>query len=480
VTGDAQPEVLLVAGALVIMVLAGFLLSGPIRVFLMAQGAYWSLSYIAAPAVLLWVQPEPQFGDNLPDPRLATIGYGPGIAAALRPVVFGLWLYSGLVVAYAIWTRLRRAPAVADRAAAGRGNGAAVPIAHNQQFIWTLYILYAVGTLGRLAAVATGNGGRAGELESPNAILNLVTVLATIGAVGLLVYVRPATTRATLLIIGGLTLGELLWTAIVQSKTPIMGAALAIAVRCAMTGWNRRNVVAVLAITVLAIGGFGWLQSLKATDVAKAESAVVDSSYPPQVRPYLSLLRRFDGLEAATDAYYAGPDSWLTPREVLVHAAESLVPTQLLGSEKFQAGAAWATDVRGQSVDMSQVSVSLAEGNINEGYVLGGYAGVALDVTFTFGLLLFWTRALYHPLIPLPVFGLAMIEVPVLFERGFLGAFETLGKYLQAMVLVWMVYLLAGEYRRRRDAVATVASPHGRTGAAEAFVTREMRAGQWV
>ncbi|RDI67743.1 hypothetical protein [Nocardia pseudobrasiliensis] len=452
-TGVALPQVALVAGALASIVLAGLWLPGPVRVFLVAQSAHWSLSYVARPVVLLWVQPEPHYGDNLPDPRLAALGYDAGIATVLGPVVFGLWFYAGLVVAYAIWTRSRQGREPASHPF--------VHFAHDPVFTRTLAVLYALGTLGRLAAVATGNNGRAGELESPNPIVNLITILATIGAVGLIVYVRTDRVRDTLLIIGALTAGELLWTAAVQSKTPIMGAALAIAVRCAMTGWTRANLTAVLAITAVAVGGFGWLQSLKATDTAKAEAAVTDSSYPPLVHPFLSLLRRFDGLEAATDAYYAGPHSWLSPEQVLVHAVQSLIPSQLLGAEKFRSGAEWAMQVRGQSVDMGQVSVSLAEGNINEGYVLGGYFGVALGVSITFALLLVWERSLYSRFVALPVFGLALIEVPVLFERGMLGTIETLGKYLQAMVLVWITYLFVAQYRRQAS-------------------TGESRTAQWV
>ncbi len=452
-TGVAQPEVALVAGALASIVLAGLWLPGPVRVFLVAQSAHWSLSYVARPVVLLWVQPDPRYGDNLPDPRLAALGYDAGIATVLRPVVFGLWFYAGLVVAYAIWTRSRQGREPTSHPF--------VHFAHDPVFTRTLAALYTLGTLGRLAAVATGNNGRAGELESPNPIVNLITILATIGAVGLIVYVRTDRVRDTLLIIGALTAGELLWTAAVQSKTPIMGAALAIAVRCAMTGWTRANLSGVLAITAVAVGGFGWLQSLKATDTAKAEAAVTDSSYPPLVHPFLSLLRRFDGLEAATDAYYAGPHSWLSPEQVLVHAVQSLIPSQLLGAEKFRSGAEWAMRVRGQSVDMGQVSVSLAEGNINEGYVLGGYFGVALGVSITFALLLVWERSLYSRFVALPVFGLALIEVPVLFERGMLGTIETLGKYLQAMVLVWITYLFVAQYRRQTS-------------------TGESRTAQWV
>ncbi|WP_216899609.1 hypothetical protein [Nocardia alni] len=435
----ARPEVLLVAGALVTLVIAATWISGPIRVFLIAQAAHWSICYLARPVVLLWVRPEPQFGDNIPDPRLADLGYDVGIAAVLRPVVFGLWLYAGLVVAYVLWTRLRApGPRRAD-----------LPLARSGQFISTLAVLYVIGTVGRLAAIATGNNSQAGELESPNPILNLVAILATVGAIGLIVFARPAGTRNTLLLIGFLMMGELLWTAAVQSKTPVMGMALALAVRCAVTGWTRIKAAAVVTMAVVAIGGFGWLQSLKTTPAAKADASVIASAYPGIVRPFLSLLSRFDLLEAATDAYYAGPGSWLTPVQALQHAVESLIPAQLLGTEKFQSGAAWATEVRGQSVDMSQVSVSLAEGNIAEGYVLGGYIGVALGVSVTFALLLIWSRWLYSRSVTLAVLGLAFIEAPVLYERGMLGAVETLGKYLQALVLVWIVALLVEEYRRR-------------------------------
>jgi|GEM_PF-4607340 len=452
----ARPEVLLVAGALATLVVAGLWLPGPIRVFLVAQSAHWSFSYVARPAVLLWVQPEPQYGDNVPDPRLADLGYDHGIAMVLHPVLFGLWLYAGLVVAYVIWTRLRGP--VPDRPD--------VPLAARGEFIALLATLYVIGTIGRLAAVATGNNSQAGELESPNPFINIIAILATLGAIGLIVFARPARARTTVLLIGVLMVGELLWTAAVQSKTPIMGAALAVAVRFAVTGWTKAKTAGVLALAVGALGAFGWLQSLKTTPTAAALAAVADSAYPPIVRPFLSLLRRFDLLESATDAYYAGPRSWLTPLQVIQHALESLVPTQLLGAAKFQAGEAWASEVRGRSVDMTQVSVSLAEGNINEGYVLGGYLGVALGVSVTFALLVLWSHSLYSRAMPMAVLGLGLIEAPVLLERGMLGAVETLGKYLQALVLVWIVQLLVVEYRRRIR------------GAPRKDV--EMRAAQWV
>jgi hypothetical protein len=262
----------------------------------------------------------------------------------------------------------------------------------------------------------------------------------------------------------------------IQSKTPIMGAALAIGVRFAMGGWTRSKVVAILLVSILGMGGFGWLQSLKATGEMKADAAVTDSAYPSGVRPMLSVLRRFDLLEAATDVYYTPPGSWLTPSEAAENAARSLVPAQLLGAEKLRSGTAWAADVRGASVDMTQVSVSLAEGGISEGYLLGGYPGIVVGVGFTFLLLATWARALYSRYIGLVVLGLALIEVPVIFERGILGSMEMLGKYLQAVVLVWFIYLLVGLYRGSRGQVSARQSWER----AESVVPVTQRTGQWA
>ncbi|WP_405163586.1 hypothetical protein OG203_00215 [Nocardia sp. NBC_01499] len=432
----ADTEVLLIALALATIAVAATTIPGVARVFLIAQAAFWSLSYLARPLVLLLVQPEPHFGDNVPDPRLAQIGYDRGIALVLHHIVFGLWIYAGLVVAYALWARRHpplRLPALTN----------------DPDFVPTLVAMYGVGLLGRAAAVATGTIGSAGDVDSANPILAFVAILATIAALGLIIFVRPERTALTYLIIGGLLLGELVWTAVVQSKTPIIGAAMAIAVRFAILGWTKAKAVSVAAIAVLGIGGFGWLQSLKQTNYAKAESALVDSSYPPVVQPFLSILRRFDLLEAATDAYYHQPGLWLTPTEALQHALSSLVPAQLLGTAKFQSGTAWAQDVRGASVDMSKVSVSLAEGNLNEGYVLGGYVGVVICAAFTFLLLLAWAKALYSRFFPIVILGLAMTGASALFERGILGSMENLGKFLQAAVLSWLIMLLVREYRRR-------------------------------
>ncbi|ABG97514.1 hypothetical protein RHA1_ro05736 [Rhodococcus jostii RHA1] len=437
-------EILLVIGALATIVVAAAYVHGIARVFLVAQAAYWSLSYVARPMVLLWVRPQPRFGDSIADPRLVTIGYDHGIAMVLRPVAFGLWVYAIVVVAYAVWSRHR---AGRDRAARN-----SVRSADDGNLIPTLWTIYAIGVLGRVVSYAAGSTASAGQTQSPNPLLSFVTLMAVIGALGLIVFYRPANRRVALAVIGALTVMELMWTVAIESKTPIMGAALAIAVRFALTGWSRVKVAAIAAISVLGIAAFGWLQAIKASALARAQSEMLDANYPVAMQPFLSILRRFDLLEAATDSYYLGGRPWLTLSDVAHHALISMVPEQLLGTAKFQSGTAWAIEVRGSSVDMTRVSVSLAEGNINEGFVVGGYPGVVLGVVFTFVLVLAGVRALHsRHIIPISM-GLMLIEVPVFFERGILGSMELIGKSLQVAILVWIVYLLVGEYRRRTEA----------------------------
>jgi hypothetical protein len=423
------------AAALIMIAVAAARIPGVARIFLLTQVGYWSISYLARPIVLVWVQPSPGYGDNLADPRLADIGYDHGIEMVMRPVVVGMWVYAALAVAYASWVR-RRGLTHPDRAP----DPALVP---------TLAAVFAVGMVGRFAAIATGNAGSAGEVDSSNPILSGVATLAAIGAIGLIVYYRSPDRMRTAAVVGGLLLVQLQWTVAVQSKSPIMGAALALAVRFALDRWTRRRVLGVAAVSIVAVGGFGWLQSIKLSGGAAVAAGAADAQYPAVVQPFMSILRRFDLLAASTDAYYMDGRPWLSTGEVLRYTLENLVPAQLLGTEKFQSGTAWAGQVRGSSVDMTRVSVSLAEGNINEGFVLGGYAGVVAAVLFTFGLLVFASRMLQSRHVVLITLGLTVIGAPVLFERGILGSTEVLGKSLQIAVAIWIVDMTVREFRQR-------------------------------
>ena len=413
-----------VLGALVTISVAACSVRGAARVLLLGQVVYWTISYTARPLVLLWVQPRPSYGDDLADQRLALMGYDHGITEVLGPVAFGLWVYAAMVVAYALWARNRPSPD---------------PVRTDPGLIRTLVAAYVIGALARVAGLLTGQAGSAGEVESANPVLSLVAALGGIGALGLILFLRLPRPRATALALGGLLAVELAWAISVQSKTPIIAATLAVGIRFALLGWTRRRTLAVVALAVVGLTGFGWLQSFKLSDEAKASAAALDAQYPTVVQPFLSILRRFDLLQAATDAHFMSGRPWLTSDEVLTATWQSLVPNALLGGDKMQAGTAWASQVRGSSVDMTSVSVSLAEGGVNEGNVLGGRVGIVLVMLFTLTVLLLTARALHSRHVPVIVLGLIVATSPILDERGFLGSMEVIGKGLQVVAAVWVI-----------------------------------------
>lgn len=430
-----QWTVVLVATALVVMAWASMGVPGVARVLLITQTFYWAWSYVARPVVLLWVQPVPQYDDSLADPRLAGIGYDHGISLAMKPVVFGLWVYAVLVMVLALWCRGRRSPEA--------------KLLRDNRFIPTMWLIYALGTASRVGQFVTGTTGGAGDIKSPNAILEYLAFMASTGALAIIIYLRSPARVTTVFVLTALVAGEVLWSAVTESKAPVMGAALAVAVRFAIIGWNRARVAGVTVIAVLGITMFPWLQSFKHRTAGSSIDAAIDQSYPPHVRFLLPMLRRFDLLDASTDVYYMNGRPWIVPSEVIHHAVESLIPAQLLGREKFAAGVRWATEVRGSSVDMSNVTVSLAEGHINEGYLVGGYVGVVITSIFLLGMVLAWSGALFSRSIFVVALAVeAGIASPILFERGIMGNFEVIGKCLQIAALVAFIYFCVGKVRR--------------------------------
>lgn len=423
---DALITIGSVLGALLTISVAAFTVRGAARVLLLSQVAYWTIAYTARPLVLLWVQPRPHYGDDLADARLALMGYDHGIAEVLQPVAFGLWVYAVMVVTYAVWARNRPS---------------AAPVRTDPDLIRTLLAVYVIGNLARAAGLLAGQAGSAGEVESANPVLSLVAALGGIGALGLILFLRLPHLRATALTLGCLLAVELAWAISVESKTPIIAATLAVGIRFALLGWTRRRTLGVVVLAVLGVTGFGWLQSFKLTDEAKASAATLDAQYPTVVQPFLSVLRRFDLLQAATDAHFMSGRPWLTGDEILTAAWQSLVPSVLLGEDKMQAGTAWASQVRGSSVDMTTVSVSLAEGSVNEGNVLGGRVGIVLVMLFSVTVLLLAARALHSRHVLIIVLGVIVTTSPILYERGFLGSMEVIGKGLQIAVAVWAVDL---------------------------------------
>ena len=409
-----------------------------VRVLLLAQAAYWALSFLLRPIVLLQVEPAPQFADNIADPRIAQMGYPYAVAHVLHPVAVGLWIYVLVVAIYALWT-VRRGRLPTARRRDWRSNPHIVP---------TFAVAYALGLLGRLASVATGSVGEAGDVTSSNPYLDILAGMGSLGALGLIIYFRSTRRGLTSVVLCVLLAGELVWGILSESKTPMLGATLAVALRFALDGFTRRRLITVAAGAVGVGVAFGWLQSFKVSSADQIASAMVESNYPEPVRPLLSIIGRFDLFAASTDVFYMNGRGWIDPVFAVRTMFTNLVPTQL-GVEKFQSGTQWAQQVRGLSVDMRNVSVSLAEGHINEGLILGGYTGVLLESIFVLAVAVGVARLLQSRYLVLITAGISLVAVPTLFERGALGISETFGKSLQYAVVAWVLYTVVVEWRKR-------------------------------
>lgn len=434
---SAYGQIALIAAGLVFILVGAVLMPGIARVFFVTQIVYWTLAFVARPLVLLTVRPLPQFGDNIADPRLSDLGYGYSITHVLQPIAISIWIYAALVIAVAAFLR-----------ACGIWNESTRIWKPDPKLLMILAIAYVIGLAGRLAAFATGSLGSAGDVTSSNPYLDILSGMAGLAALGLIIYVRLSPLFNSALI-AVLLAGELIWGIAIESKTPALSAAVGVAVRFAILGWNKYRLAGLGVGAVVVLAGFGWLQSFKVSEEDKLASRAATASYPHVVQPFLSLLRRFDLLEASTDVYYMDGRPWIGAGSAVEYGFSNLIPSQL-GVTKFQSGTEWAQEVRGSSVDMRNISVSLAEGHFNEGLILGGYWGVVVESLIVITLVLAVSRFLLSSHIALVTIGLGFTAIPALSERGVLGITEPLGKILQYAVVAFVLGVCVTEYRIRR------------------------------
>ncbi|HEY3438844.1 MAG TPA: hypothetical protein VGK35_14260 [Actinotalea sp.] len=406
------------------------------------QCAYWGASYVVRPLILLLVQPQPRLGDPVADPRMAELGYENVLAGVLGVVAVGVCVY---VVAATLV--LRRSTASAETT--GRPVSASAGAA-----------LIVLGWLARLASIA---------LHAP--VFATLALLGSIGTGVLILWHLHRLSRGTMLLAGSvLVVSELLWSLASASKAPVFACGLFVLVVVLRQGVTRRSATRAALVGVGLVLAFPLIQASKAALGMLVQTPAATASYPAALHGLMPFVRRFDLVSAVTDAYLAGPASWMSPVEAVHRAAAALVPSQLQLDKGDNTGALWAVEVRAVTVPGSNTGVHLAEGPIAEGYVIGGLQGVILESLLLLALtaLVAWrlTRGGRFGVL----FALAMTCQPFLFERGVLGAAEGLGKALQvsavAVVLVSIVSLL----QRGRGPGTGATGAHGR---ARMLATRE-------
>lgn len=408
----------------------------PVKVILLLQIFFWGVSFVGRPLILLIVQPSPKLDDSIADPRLAALGYDYSISLVLQPILFGLVSYALLA-----WAMRRKANAWLAKLDHSSDES-------QSQHTW-LFAAFFLGWASRIAWLLIEKDTFASAVAET---LSWVALVALAG----LIKTYLSMNKEKFHIIAALGSGELIWSFLFSSKTPIVGFATLCIVMLASGGWTLRRVRFIAAVGVSTLASFPVIQALKFSEVTD-KIAAADSTYPLIIQPLMPFLRRFDLLSAVTDATFFSASSWLTYLEYSRYVFQNLIPQQLIGIAKSGAGSSWAVDVRSSSTGIQNFGVSLAEGFIGEGYLLGGFIGVALLAILLFGSVLIIAT---HTTSNKPfLFSIAAIGLsfPVLFERGFLGFTEVFGKSLQVAIIVlvlkWLVELPSS--RRRVDHVAS-------------------------
>lgn len=389
------------------------------------QCAYFGLAYVVRPVILLAVQPAPRLGDSMADPRMASLGYEVALTAVLKVVVCGIAAFSAISI---LLMRLSKERTEAFAMKVGRR----APVS-----LRAAWCILGAGWMFRLSTIAVQS--------------TITDTLAAVGSVGagavLMFQLYGRGIRQQLLIISAVATSEFVWSLMSASKAPIFACGLWLLVAGIRSGVrSKATAVAAVAVALGLIVVFPLVQQSK---IAAGTFTNVQGStdvYPSALQGAIPIVRRFDLIAAAMDAVTAGQGSWISGVDAARRAFLNLIPTQLQSDKAQNTGATWAIEVRGQTVAYSDTGVHLADGPIAEGYVIGGYMGVSVEVVLlglaTAGVSrLLASRSRFAILL-----GISMLTQPFLFERGVLGMSEALGKNLQVVLIAgaigWFVDML--------------------------------------
>lgn len=394
-----------------------------LRLLLRVQIVYCLLAYVVRPAVVMWVNPKPNYGDSLADPRLAFEGYSRGYSHVLPLAFAGTTLFFS--IALAVGLTLRRIPAHDRLSSAHESAGLDVAL--------PFYLICWFARIVGISVVRT----------------SWMLTIADFGSVGaalvLLEYDRVLAAprrRVMFIIIPAL---EILWAVLEKSKTPALAVVLALFLVSARNQ-SRLQIRRVIALGLVAIGLFLGVQGLKTAGQHRSTVVSASSAYPAVLRPVLPVLDRFDLSMSVTDAYFAGPHDWIGLGTYLQRAARSLVPQELSGDKLMTSGELWNTEIRSRSMP-AVPGVSLADGYVAEGYVLAGWLGILLESGIFAVASVVVARSISRMRLPFSATALYVLLDASLLERGILGLVESLSKGVQLAIILAIVGVLGRTVR---------------------------------
>lgn len=403
----------LVAALIVVLtglIAVGLRTKGLLGALLLVQAAYWILSFVIRPIVLLVVQPPPYKNDPIADPRLWAQTYSVGIGDVLVPVLVGLLTY---VITIAM---------TANRTAG-----------------WVPRVQVPHASL--VALLIIGWGFRLCQLIIPDSAV--IITLASIGSVATGAMILMSDRTPDWLVVSILLISEMAWSYLSAVKAPIFALLLWLLLHTYITK-GRLSARVILALTFAGVGFFSVVQGAKRAIGRLDDTSRAQELYPAAIRPLFEVITRFDLLNAASDSKLAGPGALMTPGEALTYALNSFIPQQILGADKGDnVGRLWGQRVSALSDDRVSGQTYLAQNPAAEGWAIAGWMGVIVECFLVAAVVLLVAWLLHSRIRHLALLGVAVTSQPYIFERGLLGISEGFGKGVQialiATLLIWFI-----------------------------------------
>ncbi len=389
------------------------------QVTLQVQIIFMAIPFLVAPIFLLILKMPPSPGDSFADRRLIENGNYSNVLSSLLFIILISQFFYMLTVEFFFRYHSR------DTIRKNTGSSWEVKLE-------VLYILVVLAVITLLLSLL--------EISSP-VLFALQKLGATTTCFALVFYrnITASETSKKIFLIFGSTVTILETIGYGFSKAPILALLLSFWISInGNAGISRKRKITVallLGATIPII--FLVVQTLKLGTETNNKFEYVTSRYPDWFSPSLPFFQRFDLLSSVTDAYYAGVGSWLSFEEYVREIYSALFWNY--GFEGLNFGARWAKEVSSKSIaGNAYTGVSLSQGPIAEGYIVGGIIGsVIISVCVVVFTILLCEKSYGNRLI-------AFIAVDIfaknsLFEQGLVGNAERFTGAVKVLVIFVLV-----------------------------------------
>lgn len=391
-----------------------------------AQALFWSLAFVCMPIYLLLASPTSKI--ELADRRISFPSYAEGMGPVLWLSALGLGTYVAVLWCYVRWR--------SGDESQGRPRVSLSRVLDNLRPV--ALCLYLLGWIGRVGA-SSGNY----SLDSA------FSTFATVGSSLLIISARDKRRRAVTPLIVLLMGLEVLWAFTYTSKAALIIPLVALTMRWILREEVARLRTRLFAIAGIACLGFLLLQPIKGISTAEQVSARASGETAALKGAAVSILERFDGLSAVTDAYVIPAGSWLSPQEFGERIVMGAIPKGPWVEGRASTGQSWTQEVRAYSNPGQPVSdVSLAAGPSAEGFAFAGWVGIvvenALLALITIGLGSFLQSG--RP--GLMLYASNFVFSTTLFEQGLIGVASSSNKSMQVLVVGFVLLTIFSSLAR--------------------------------